>query len=146
MPLDDWLKSGIVVSHTTSRDEIAGLLGIVERDLRDWRAPGLSPEWQLNIAYNAILQVATAALAAAGHRVRRREGGHYYTLQSLAYTVGVEPNALRMVDALRQKRHLNLPPYLQRVRRPCPRHLQPSRTSLPPQALPHWKKPIPLLE
>ncbi len=52
--------------HIPSRGEIAGLLAIVGRDLRDCRAQGLSPEWQLSIAYNANLQAPTgwAAFAA----------------------------------------------------------------------------------
>jgi len=107
MALADWLDCGILASHTPNRNEIVGLPSIVERDLRDCRAPGLSPEWQLSIAYNAILQAATAALAAAGYRVRRREGGHYHSLESLACTVGVEPDVLRTADVLRKKRHLS---------------------------------------
>lgn len=105
MTLDDWQDSGILASHTPSRGEIAGLLAIVERDLRDCRAQGL--KWQLSIAYNAILQAATAALVAAGYRVRRREGGHHHTLESLRHTVGIETNVLRMVDVIRKKRHLS---------------------------------------
>ncbi len=107
MTLNDWQDSGILASHTPSRGEIAGLLAIVDRDLRDCRARGLSPEWQLSIAYNAILQAATAALAATGYRVRRREGSHHHTLESLKHTVGIEANVLRRVDVLRKKRHLS---------------------------------------
>lgn len=107
MTLDDWQDSGILASHTPSRGEIAGLLAIVDRDLRDCRARGLSPEWQLSIAYNAILQAVVAALAAAGYRVRRRVGGHHHTLESLRHTVGIEAAVLRMVDVLRKKRHLS---------------------------------------
>ena len=107
MALGDWLDSGILASHTPSRSEIAALLAIVDRDLRDCRARGLSPEWQLSIAYNAILQAATAALAATGYRVRRREGGHHHTLESLRHTVGIEADVLQVADALRKKRHLS---------------------------------------
>jgi hypothetical protein len=32
---------------------------------------GLHPDWAFNIAYNAALQVATAALAAAGYQAER---------------------------------------------------------------------------
>ena len=42
------------------------LLGVAERDLADCGVPGLSADWRLNISYNAALQLATAALAAAG--------------------------------------------------------------------------------
>jgi hypothetical protein len=45
----------------------------------------ISEDWKLNIAYNAALQAATAALAAAGYRAAR-EQHHYRTIQSLALT------------------------------------------------------------
>jgi ABC-type proline/glycine betaine transport system substrate-binding protein len=69
MSLQDWLKNGWLTEHRTSLKEIKDLLAVAERDLNDCRTArkaGLSPDWQLNIAYNAALQVATAALAAAG--------------------------------------------------------------------------------
>lgn len=47
----------------------------------------MSPDWKLNIAYNAALQAATAALAASGYRAAR-EQHHYRTIQSLAHTLG----------------------------------------------------------
>jgi len=46
-------------------------LRLAERDLRECQAAGLSPDWRLAIAYNAALQSATAALAAAGYRAAR---------------------------------------------------------------------------
>jgi hypothetical protein len=49
--------------------------------------PHLSPDWRLNIAYNAALQAATAALAAAGYRASR-EAHHCRAIQSLAFTIG----------------------------------------------------------
>lgn len=107
MSLVDWERAGILVKHAPSRPEIMDLLAIVARDLRECRLSGLSPEWRLSIAYNAILQAANAALAAVGYRVRRREGGHYYALESLAHTVGVKSDVLRMLHILRKKRHLS---------------------------------------
>ena len=70
--LRDWLKNGWLTEHQTSRQEIADLLGVIDRDAAQCQIPGLGPDWQLNIAYNAALQVATAALAAAGYRARAR--------------------------------------------------------------------------
>ena len=63
MSLKDWLKNGWLVEHKTSPQEITDLLGVMDRDLADCETPGLSPDWRLNIAYNAALQAATAALA-----------------------------------------------------------------------------------
>ena len=66
MSLQDWLRNGWLVEHRTSRQEIADLLAVADRDLVQCRAPGLGPDWQLNIAYNAVLKMATAVLVAAG--------------------------------------------------------------------------------
>lgn len=107
MSLSAWLDAGILIKHTPRPQEIKELLAIVERDLRECRVPGLSPEWQLSIAYNAVLQAATAALAASGYRVRRQAGAHYYTLESLAHTVRLDPKLLQMLHVLRKKRHLS---------------------------------------
>lgn len=90
MSLPDWLRSGWLIEHRTSRREIADLLGVVQRDLQDCQAAGLSADWRLNIAYNAALQAATAALAASGYRAAR-DSHHYRVIQSLA-----SPSLLRM--------------------------------------------------
>jgi hypothetical protein len=71
--LQDWLKNNWLVKHRTSAEEIASLLAIVERDISNSQVAGLSPDWRLNIAYNAALQAATAALAAAGFRAAREQ-------------------------------------------------------------------------
>ena len=86
MSLQDWLKSRWLIEHQTSRQEISDLLGMADRDLTQCRTPHLSPDWQLNIAYSAALQAATAALAAAGYRAAR-DTHHYRVIQSLAYTI-----------------------------------------------------------
>ncbi len=71
MSLQDWQKNGWLIEHRTSRKEISDLLGMADRDLAQCQTPHLSPDWQLSIAYNAALQAATAALAAAGYRAAR---------------------------------------------------------------------------
>jgi hypothetical protein len=68
MSLQNWLNNGWLTKHQTSSQEITALLGLADRDLSDCRTSGLSPDWQLNIAYNAALQMATAALAACVHK------------------------------------------------------------------------------
>jgi hypothetical protein len=87
--LSDWERSGWLLPHRTSPREIADLLGVVERDLADSQTAGLSTDWRLNIAYNAALQAATAALAASGYRASRDQH-HYRVIQSLELTIGAE--------------------------------------------------------
>lgn len=86
MSLQDWLKNSWLVEHKTSPQEIADLLGVAERDRGDCKTVGLSADCRMNIAYNAALQAATAALAAVGYRAAR-DSHHYRVIQSLAYTL-----------------------------------------------------------
>jgi len=103
--LQDWLKSRWLIEHQTSRQEISDLLSMADRDLDQCRTPHLSPDWQLNIAYNAALQAATAALAAAGYRASR-EAHHYRVIQSLAHTIEADPGLIIQLDKFRKKRNI----------------------------------------
>ncbi len=106
MSLQDWLKSRWLIKHQTSRQEIEDLLRVADRDLAQCRTPNLSPDWQLNIAYNAALQAATAALAAAGYRAAR-EAHHYRVIQSLAYSIKADPVLIAQLDKFRKKRNIS---------------------------------------
>ena len=105
MSLRDWRKNSWLVEHKSSPEEIAALLAIVERDLANARLAGLAEDWKLNIAYNAALQAATAALAAAGFRAAR-EQHHYRTIQSLALTIGWPAAKVNQLDRFRKKRNI----------------------------------------
>lgn len=105
MSLRDWQKNSWLAAHETSKEEIAALLAIVERDLANAGLAGLAEDWKLNIAYNAALQAATAALAAAGYRAAR-EQHHYRTIQSLALTIGWPAAKVVRLDRFRQKRNI----------------------------------------
>jgi HEPN domain-containing protein len=103
--LQDWLKSHWLIEHQTSRQEILDLLSVADRDLAQCQTPHLSPDWQLNIAYNAALQAATAALAASGYRAAR-EAHHYRVIQSLAHTIKADPGLITQLDKFRKKRNI----------------------------------------
>jgi hypothetical protein len=105
MSLSAWLSYGWLIEHEPSAAEIQDLLALVERDLGDSGVPHLSPDWRLNIAYNAALQAATAALAAAGYRASR-EAHHYRAIQSLALTIGSPSSVIARLDLFRKKRNL----------------------------------------
>ncbi|MCX6092677.1 MAG: hypothetical protein NTX23_07410, partial [Candidatus Bipolaricaulota bacterium] len=97
---------GLLVPHRVSRDEVAALLAMVHHSLEQCRIAGLSPDWQLNIAYNGVLHAANAALLAAGYRAPAGEGHHYVVLQSLLFTVGLDATTVQKLDTLRKKRHV----------------------------------------
>lgn len=98
MNLGDWLKNGWLVEHQPSTREIADLLAAVARDLADCQVPALSEDWRFNIAYNAALQTATAALAAEGYRAAR-EQHHFRIIQSLAFTIGADKDTVTCLTA-----------------------------------------------
>jgi hypothetical protein len=104
--LSEWERNGWLVEHTTSPQEIRDLLAVVERDLNDSAAKGLSADWRLNIAYNAGLQAATAALAACGYRATR-DNHHYRVIDSLPETIGADAKRVATFDAYRKKRNVN---------------------------------------
>jgi len=66
----------------------------------------VSTDWRFAIAYNAGLQAATAALAAAGYRASR-DNHHYHVIQSLELTLGKEAKFIRSFDAFRKKRNVS---------------------------------------
>jgi len=105
MSLSSWQANGWLQPHKTSPQEIAGLLAIVDRDLADSAAGDLSADWRLNIAYNAALQSAKAALAASGYLPGKAGNAHYHTLQSLALTIGLDAKTVSRLDAFRKRRN-----------------------------------------
>lgn len=66
----------------------------------------ISADWRLAIAYNAALQVATAALAASGY-CASREAHHFRTIQSLAFAIEADPALIAQLEAFRKKRNIS---------------------------------------
>ena len=105
MSLADWQKNGWLIEHRTSAGEVADLMAVVERDLADSATEQLSADWRMNIAYNASLQAASAALAAAGYRAARDQH-HFRVIQSLRETIGATAELVNTFDAFRKKRNI----------------------------------------
>jgi len=103
--LEAWRGSGLIVGHESSRQEISELLGIIETDLEDARIPELSADRRLACCYGALLTAARAALRAAGYRVPKSSPSHhYYAIQSLRFTVGLNAQVLRQIETMGKKR------------------------------------------
>lgn len=106
MSLKDWEANGWLRAHQSSREEVAGLLAIVDRDIAAADLEALDDDWRFNIAYNAILQCALAALAVAGYRPEKGGGNHHYrALQSLELTLGIPAKRVVVIEAYRKKRN-----------------------------------------
>lgn len=106
MSLEDWLNEGRLKSHKTNRKEIEQLFAVFERDMADAQAVGLSVDRRFATAYNAALMAARAALAASGYRTSG-EGGHYWTIQSLAFTIELDNKVINKLNKFRQKRNIS---------------------------------------
>lgn len=105
MSFQDWLKSGWLKKHPPSRKEIAELFGLADRDLEACQTQGLITDWRFNIAYSAALQLATAALAAAGYQASH-VAHHLRVIYSLGLTLKLDPAAVKTFDAFRKKRNV----------------------------------------
>ena len=106
MSLQNWEKNNWLVKHKPTAGEIAQLLGIADRDLKDCQTEDLSTDWKLNIAYNAALQTATVALLASGYRASR-EMHHYRVIGSLEFTMGISRDLIHELDKFRKKRNVS---------------------------------------
>jgi len=105
MSLPDWLNEGHLKTHKTSKQEITQLLALFDRDIADARVKNLSADRRFATAYNAALMVSTAALSASGYRASA-EGHHYWTIQSLAFTIGLDSRIITELNKFRQKRNI----------------------------------------
>ena len=108
MSLTDWLNHGFIMENWTDRQEIRDLLAMADRDLEESETGTHSPGWKLSIAYNAVVQAAKAALAATGYRVpKSNRSHHYYTIQSLRFTLNADSATIVKLEAVQKKRNIS---------------------------------------
>lgn len=106
MSLQHWLNSKWLKSHKTSSQEITSLVEIAKRDLKDASVEKISPDWRLNMAFNAALKFATIALNICGYR-SSEDGHHQRTIDSLKYTIGANSDFISQFQAFRKKRSIS---------------------------------------
>jgi len=105
MTLSKWVEYGWLRQHKTTRQEIADLLGIVDRDLSDAQTGRISTDWQFGIAYNAALKLCTILLYAEGYRAGQGLQ-HYRTMQALPLILGSSRESdAAYLDTCRVKRN-----------------------------------------
>jgi len=95
-----------LLEHATSAEEISNLLRLADRDIAACQVKELPADWRFAIAYNAGLQAATAALAAAGYRAAR-DNHHYRVIQSLEFTIAPGRKLIDAFDGFRKKRNMS---------------------------------------
>lgn len=104
MTLKQWENNAWLKPEPTSKMEIANLLAIVQRDLRD-ATGSISPDWQFGIAYNAALKLCTILLRSQGYRPAHGLQ-HYRTLMAMPLTLGKKRQAdANYLETCRKKRN-----------------------------------------
>lgn len=105
MSLRKWVEYGWLRSHKSSRKEIADLLRIIDRDLKD-AAGDISADWRFGIAYNAALKLCTILLYTEGYRPEKNLQ-HYRTIQALPLILGSHHERdVQYLDTCRNKRNV----------------------------------------
>ena len=106
MSLPSWVDNGWLLPHKTSREEIANLLEIVDRELRDAAVTQISLDARLGMLYNAALKLADMALRGAGYRAAKGGSQHQHIIMSLPLTMGNDwKGAADSLDAARLLRN-----------------------------------------
>jgi hypothetical protein len=110
MTLENWVKNKWLERLNSDADEIMRLLSTADQFLEDYRKAvdgKLSADAQLDLAYGAIRNCATAALRAAGYRVLRGGGNeHYYTIETLEFSIDPSRKLIPVLDQFRKKRNV----------------------------------------
>ncbi len=105
MPFEKLISQGVIQEHRASKDELAGLFKLIERDLKDAAIMELSEDRRFAIAYNAALQCGTAIMHSIGYRTKG-EAHHYHTFEFLREALGSKyDNLIDYFDACRSKRN-----------------------------------------
>lgn len=106
MSLKDWQANGWLKIHTPSRNEMAGLVSIIERDLEASNTKDLNSDWKFGIAYNAALKLCTVLLHASGYAPAEKSLAHFRTLAALPEILGpAHANDALYLDQCRKKRN-----------------------------------------
>jgi hypothetical protein len=105
MSLKKWGEYGWLKAEATSRDEIKGLLKIVERDLKDAKVAAVSEDRRFEAAFNAARTAATIALRASGYRTSTQAGHHVKTIESLELTIKADSRLVQRMKTLSKKRN-----------------------------------------
>ncbi|MBS3905039.1 MAG: hypothetical protein KGZ39_06915 [Simkania sp.] len=105
--LNGWLKEEKLKAHKTSKEEVAQLLKIIDRDLSDAIVHGLSADRRFITAYNAALQLSTLALRVHGLRTNPNKAGHHrISIDALPEILGKDHQELAdYLNACRIKRN-----------------------------------------
>ena len=90
MNLKKFISNQVILKQPVHKGEIAKLLKIADRDIKEASLACHEIDWQFAIAYNAALQLATAVLRTSGYRASTKVGHHWVTFTILPDILGAE--------------------------------------------------------
>jgi hypothetical protein len=92
---------------TASKQTIRRLLEGAARHIADAKVKAVSAETRFGSAYTAIRMLADVGLHAHGYRTLTSKPGHHQAaIQTLPLTLGLNPQVVVRLDALRKQRNL----------------------------------------
>ena len=106
MSLEKYVENAWLRREPTSPQEITDQLGIVARSMNDAAVEGISDDLRFYTTFNAMLALANTALRASGYRTTNQQGHHARTIETLEYTIGVDPKLIRKLLAFSKKRNV----------------------------------------
>jgi hypothetical protein len=107
MTLDNMVGRGLEKA-ATDRAEIQRYLAKIRRKVADCAKDAISLDSRFDIAFEALLQIALAALRANGYRATSEAGHQQLAIQLLPKSIGVDPTEIRALDEYRKKRSIGL--------------------------------------
>lgn len=105
MSLEKWAEYGWLKAEPSSRNEIDGLLEIVERDLSDAGVEAISDDRRFEAAYSAARTAAAIALRACGYRTTQQLGHHQKTIESMEFTIMADSRTIQKLRVFSKKRN-----------------------------------------
>jgi hypothetical protein len=88
MSLEQLSRSGHLLPHSPTKNEMTDLFAVVDRNLSDAQISAVSADNRFNLAYHAALMLCTIALYACGYRAGKGQGAHHFTVNALEFTLG----------------------------------------------------------
>lgn len=107
MTLDNLIGRGLERAGSDT-EELARYLERIRRKLQDSRQPTISLDSRFDVAFEAMLQIALAALRANGYRTTSGAGHQQLAIQALPKSIGVSAADMRALDEFRKKRSAGL--------------------------------------
>ena len=108
MSLEEMRIKGVLEPCKASKTDISNLLSMAERCLSDSKVKAISNETRFIQAYEVIFTCSLIALYMSGYRIRKSQGKHFYTIDSLQYTLKKNEDTIRYFQKLRSKRHQDI--------------------------------------